>query len=208
MRKNYLNNFIYKFVSLIIVCPIFRFILRGNLEGIENIPKTDSFIIVSNHGSLLDPPFLGHALGLKVSFMAKAELFIIPILSQIILACGAYPVKRGITDRNSIKKAVEKLDDQTVVGIFIDGTRQKDGRVNNPKKGAALIAAKTKKILLPIAIINSHRLVRFKFCVPLFRKVTIKIGSPIGYPISTSKNHLNLVTNKIKQEINDLIDLS
>ena len=208
MRKNYLNNFIYKFVSLIIVFPIFRFIFRGNLEGIENIPKTDSFIIVSNHGSLLDPPFLGHALGLKVSFMAKAELFLIPILSQIILACGAYPVQRGITDRNSIKKAIERLDDQSVVGIFIDGTRQKDGRVNNPKKGAALIAAKTKKVLLPVAIINSHRLMRFKFCIPLFRKVTIKIGNPIAYPISTSKNDLNLVTNQMKERINNLIDLN
>ena len=99
MRNNYLNNFIYKFVSIIIVFPIFRIIFRGNLEGVENIPKTNSFIIVANHGSLLDPPFLGHALGLKVSFMAKSELFLIPILSRIILACGAYPVKRGITDR-------------------------------------------------------------------------------------------------------------
>ena len=202
----YLNNLIYQFVSWIIVFPIFRFIFRGNIEGIENIPKADSFIIVSNHGSLLDPPFLGHALGLKVSFMAKAELFLIPVLSQIILACGAYPVKRGIMDKNSIKKAVEKLDNHSVVGIFIDGTRQKDGRVNNPKKGAALIAAKTKKILLPIAIINSHRLVRFKCCIPLFRKVTIKIGNPIAYPVSTSKNDLSLVTNQIKGSINNLID--
>ena len=208
MMNNYLNNFIYKFVSIIIVFPIFRFIFRGNLEGVENIPKTNSFIIVANHGSLLDPPFLGHALGLKVSFMAKSELFLIPILSRIILACGAYPVKRGITDRNSIKTAIEKLDDQNVVGIFIDGTRQNDGRVNNPKKGAALIAAKTQKILLPIAIINSHRLVRFKFCIPLFRKVTLKIGKPIAYPISTAKNDLISVTKQIKESINDLIDLS
>jgi len=202
----YLNNLIYQFVSWIIVFPIFRFIFRGNIEGIENIPKTESFIIVSIHGSLLDPPFLGHALGLKVSFMAKAELFLIPVLSQIILACGAYPVKRGIMDKNSIKKAVEKLDNQSVVGIFIDGTRQKDGRVNNPKKGAALIAAKTKTILLPIAIINSHRLIRFKCFIPLCRKVTIKIGKPIAYPISTSKNDLSLVTNQIKASINNLID--
>ena len=148
MKKNCLNHFIYKFVSLIIVFPIFRFIFRGTIVGTENIPKNNSFILVSNHGSLLDPPFLGHALGLKVSFMAKSELFRIPLLSQIIIACGAYPVKRGITDRNSIKTAIGKLDNLNIIGIFIDGTRQRNGKVNNPKKGAALISAKTKKILL------------------------------------------------------------
>ena len=208
MRNNFIDNLIYKFVSLIIVFPIFKYIFRGNLIGAENIPKSKSFIIVSNHGSLLDPPFLGHALGLKVSFMAKSELFRIPILSEIIRACGAYPVKRGITDRSSIVTAKEKLNNQNVIGIFIDGTRQRDGRVNNPKKGAALIASKTKKLLLPIAIINSHRLVRFKFCIPIFNKVTLRIGAPIHYPISTAKDDLNSVTNEIKESINTLIDLN
>ena len=207
MRKNLLNNFIYKFVSLIIVFPIFRFIFRGNLIGIENIPKSKSFIIVSNHGSLLDPPFLGHALGLRVSFMAKSELFRIPILSQIIIACGAYPVRRGMTDKNSLKTAIEKLNDQKVIGIFIDGSRQQNGRVNNPKKGAALISAKTEKILLPIAIINSHRLVKFKFFLPIFNRVTIKIGKPINSPKTTSKSDLIKVSEIAKERINNLIDL-
>ncbi len=207
MRKNILDNLIYKFVSLIIVFPIFRFIFRGTLIGTENIPKNSSFILVSNHGSLLDPPFLGHALGLKVSFMAKSELFRIPFLSQIIIACGAYPVKRGITDKSSLKTATEKLDNNKVIGIFIDGTRQKDGRVNNPKKGAALISAKTKRILLPVAIVNSHRLIRFKLFIPIFNKVIIKIGKPISYPISTSKNDLNLITTEIQESINYLLDL-
>ena len=208
MKKNCLNHFIYKFVSLIIVFPIFRFIFRGTIVGTENIPKNNSFILVSNHGSLLDPPFLGHALGLKVSFMAKSELFRIPLLSQIIIACGAYPVKRGITDRNSIKTAIEKLDNLNIIGIFIDGTRQRNGKVNNPKKGAALISAKTKKILLPIAIINSHRLVRFKSFIPIFNPVIIKIGKPIHYPKSSSKDDLSMVTYKIQKNINELIDLN
>ena len=102
---NLMNNLIfekivYKFVSICIVFPVFRFLFRGYLVGAHNIPTNKSFIVVSNHGSLLDPPFLGHALGVKVSFMAKEELFRIPFLSQVIKACGAYPVRRGIADRN------------------------------------------------------------------------------------------------------------
>ena len=60
--------------------------------------------MVSNHGSLLDPPLLGHALGRNI-LLAKAELFKIPFLSFVIKACGAYPVKRGIADKNTIKTA-------------------------------------------------------------------------------------------------------
>jgi len=205
MTYLYFNKIIYYFISKIIVFPIFKFLFRGELDGVNNIPDEKSFIIVSNHGSLLDPPFLGHALGKKVSFMAKQELFRIPILSSIIRACGAYPVKRGLVDKNSIILASNKLFNNEIIGIFIDGTRQKDGFVNKPKNGAALISSKTRKLLLPIAIINSHRLVRFKFFIPFFNKVIIKIGKPINYPLSTSKINLTETTIKLQNEINFLL---
>ena len=206
MKDRFTQKMIYKFVSYILVYPVFRFIFRGKVIGLENIPKNTTFIIVSNHGSLLDPPFLGHALGLRVSFMAKSELFRIPILSSIISACGAYPVRRGIINTSSIKTATEKLLTNNIIGIFIDGTRQINGRVNKPKKGAALISAKTKKLLLPVAIINSHRLVRFKFLIPFFNKVVIKIGKPINYPLTLSKSELNKTTELVKDCINTLFD--
>ena len=100
MNSSFFQKVIYKLVSLFFDYPIYRLIFRGNVIGANNIPKNESFIIVSNHGSLMDPPFLGHALGLKVSFMAKQELFHIPLLAQVIQACGAYPVKRGVADKN------------------------------------------------------------------------------------------------------------
>ena len=206
MSYLFLNKIIYQFVSNFIVFPIFKFLFRGELVGANNIPDENSFIIVSNHGSLLDPPFLGHALGRKVSFMAKQELFKIPLLSSIIKACGAYPVKRGLVDKNSIILASKKLFNNEIIGIFIDGTRQKDGFVNKPKNGAALIASRTRKLLLPVAIINSHRLVRFKFFLPLFNKVTIRIGKPINYPLSTSKIDLTETTIKLQNEINFLLN--
>ncbi len=200
-----LEKIVYQFVSICLVLPVFRFLFRGHLVGAKNIPNNGSFIVVSNHGSLFDPPFLGHALGIKVSFMAKEELFRIPLLSQVIKACGAYPVRRGIADRNSINIASTKLINNEAIGIFIDGTRQINGRVNKPKKGAALIAFKTKKLLLPVAIINSHRLIKFKYFIPIFNKVIIKVGEPINYPISSSKKDIETTTEQIKNKINLLI---
>ena len=205
MNNLFIQKLIYKFVSLVIVFPVFKFLFRGKLVGKNNIPKLNSYIIVSNHGSLLDPPFLGHALGVKVSFMAKNELFKIPILSQIIRACGAYPVKRGTIDKNSIVTASNRLLNNQVIGIFIDGTRQRNGYVNKPKKGAALIASKTQKLLLPVAIVNTHKLVSFKFFIPQFTQVIIKIGKPINFPQTSSKKDIELVTYILKDQINSLI---
>jgi len=204
--KNYIfQKLIYELVSRLFVLPIYKFVFRGHLIGRENIPLKDSFIMVSNHGSLLDPPLLGHALGRNISFMAKAELFKIPVLGFIIKACGAYPVKRGIADKNTIKTACKKLSNNNCIGIFIDGTRQKNGRVNKPKQGAALLAFKNQKLLLPVAIVNSHRLIRFKFFIPLFSKIVIKVGKPIQPPKSSSRNELNNVTLDLQNDINNLI---
>jgi len=205
MKNDIFQKLIYQLVSKLLVFPIYKFLFRGYLIGRENIPQKDSFIVVSNHGSLLDPPLLGHALGRNISFMAKAELFKVPCLGLIIKACGAYPVKRGIADKNTIKTACKKLSDDNCIGIFIDGTRQKNGRVNKPKQGAALLAFKNQKLLLPVAIVNSHRLVRFNFCIPLFSKIVIKVGKPVQPPQSSSRDDLNSVTTHLQDEINYLI---
>ena len=205
MKNIIFQKLIYQLVSKLCVLPIYKFIFKGHLIGRDNIAQKDSFIMVSNHGSLLDPPFLGHALGRNISFMAKAELFKIPFLGFIIKACGAYPVKRGIADKNTINTACKKLLNNNCIGIFIDGTRQKNGRVNKPKQGAALLAFKNQKLLLPVAIVNSHRLIRFKFFIPFFSKVVIKVGKPIKPPQSSSKDDLNSVTIKLQNNINSLI---
>jgi len=205
MKNDVFQKLIYQLVSNLFVLPIYKFVFRGQLIGRENIPQKNSYIMVSNHGSLLDPPLLGHALRRNISFMAKAELFKIPLLGFIITACGAYPVKRGIVDKNTIKTACKKLSNDNCIGIFIDGTRQKNGRVNKPKQGAALLAFKNQKLLLPVAIVNSHRLIRFKFFIPLFSKIVIKVGKPVQPPLSSSRDDLNYVTKHLQENINNLI---
>ncbi|MBO8243012.1 1-acyl-sn-glycerol-3-phosphate acyltransferase [Prochlorococcus marinus XMU1411] len=205
MKNHTIQKLIYELVSKLFVFPIYKFVFKGHLIGRENIPQKDSFIMVSNHGSLLDPPLLGHAIGRNISFMAKAELFKIPFLGFIIKACGAYPVKRGIADKNTIQTACKKLSNDNSIGIFIDGTRQKNGRVNKPKQGAALLAFKNQKLLLPVGIVNSHRLIRFKFCIPLFSKIVIKVGKPVQPPQSSSRDDLHSVTILLQDKINNLI---
>ena len=76
--------------------------------------------------------------------------------------------------------------------------------MNRPKQGAAFLAFKNQKLLLPVAIVNSHRLIRFKFFIPLFSKIVIKVGKPVQPPQSSSREHLKSVTMHLQDIINNL----
>ncbi len=200
------QSFVYACVSYLFVFPIFRFLFRGKTSGISNLPKTGGVVIVSNHGSHLDPPILGHALGRPVAFMAKSELFKVPILSSIISACGAYPVKRGAGDRDALRTASGRLIEGWATGVFLDGTRQENGRVNEPKAGAALLSARTGCPILPVAIVNSHRAFPKGTFLPRLVSIHLKVGELIQPPLTRKKEDLKSTTKEIQSAINSMLE--
>ena len=199
-------SLMYQLVSYLLVFPVFRGLLRGRTSGNALVPLQGPLVVVANHGSHLDPPLLGHALGRPVAFMAKADLFQIPILGSIIRACGAYPVKRGASNREAIRTASARLEEGWAIGVFLDGARQRDGRVNQPRPGAALLAARSGAPLLPVAIINSHRALGRGRRWPRLVPVELRIGEPIPAPISRRKPELEATTLDLQRRINSLID--
>lgn len=196
----------YRLVSAVLVFPLFRLLFRGRTLGNERVPMQGPVVVVANHGSHLDPPLLGHALGRPVAFMAKAELFGIPLLGPLIRACGAYPVKRGASDREAIRTATARLQDGWAIGVFLDGTRQKDGRVNHPMPGAALLSARSGAPLLPVAIINSHRALGTGQSWPRLVPIQLRIGEPIPAPASRRKPDLESTSIELQRRINALLD--
>tara|TARA_B100000965_G_scaffold317185_1_gene277726 strand:- start:102 stop:788 length:687 start_codon:yes stop_codon:yes gene_type:complete len=200
------QSFVYSCVSYLFVFPVFRILFRGQTIGISNLPKTGGVVIVSNHGSHLDPPILGHALGRPVAFMAKSELFSVPILASIISACGAYPVKRGAGDRDALRTASNRLREGWATGVFLDGTRQENGRVNDPKAGAALLAGRTGCPILPVAIVNSQRAFPKGSLIPRFVSIHLRVGELIQPPKTRRREDLSSTTKDIQMAINSMLD--
>ena len=197
----------YRLVSALLVFPLFRGLFRGSTRGLEHVPMDGPLVVASNHGSHLDPPLLGHALGRPVAFMAKAELFAVPLLGAVIRACGAYPVRRGASDREAIRTATAKLEEGWATGVFLDGTRQANGRVNNPLPGAALLAARSGAPLLPVAIVNSHRALSSGRLWPRLVPLQLRVGAPIPPPASRRRPDLDATTALLQERINALLDL-
>nr|YP_002048961.1 1-acyl-sn-glycerol-3-phosphate acyltransferase [Paulinella chromatophora]ACB42751.1 1-acyl-sn-glycerol-3-phosphate acyltransferase [Paulinella chromatophora] len=200
------SNFIYQLVNYFLVFPLYHFLLKGYVIGNSNVPKCGAIIIVSNHGSDLDPPILGHVLGRPIAFMAKSELFSIPFLGSLIRACGAYPVRRGGNDREAIRTAKARLNKGWAIGIFPDGTRQFNGRINEPQLGAALLSNSGAVPMLPVGIVNNHRAMgRNQYLLRLV-PIQICIGHPIAPPPSRRRKDLEMATLACQEQINMLLD--
>lgn len=109
---------IYTFCSTLLRI-IYTILFRLEAVGRENIPKEGGVLLCSNHISNFDPPTVGIKIRRQVRFMAKSELFDIPVFGRIIKAVGAFPVKRGGVSKESIKTSLNILRDGEVLGIFL-----------------------------------------------------------------------------------------
>ncbi|HEY9892103.1 MAG TPA: lysophospholipid acyltransferase family protein [Candidatus Sericytochromatia bacterium] len=190
-----------------VVSPVLHGYLRGRIYGAENVPKDGPLVVVSNHASDFDPPIVSCSLRRPVAFMAKEELFKIPVLKQGIELYGAYPVKRGSADRSAIRAAINCLTEGWAVGLFLQGTRTPDARITEPKLGAALIAAKAKVPLLPVSLWGTQGIFVKGSPVPHSVPVTVRIGEAIAFPTSTKREELEAVTQQCAAAIHTLHDM-
>lgn len=151
----------------------FSFFYRWKFYGRENLPAKGPYIICANHTSWFDPPLVGCMVPSrnKVRFMAKEELFRTFLFGNIIRRMGAFPVKRNTADKRAIKQALMLLEKGEILGLFPEGTRSRTGELGEPHLGAALIALKSKKPVLPVAI---------KWPPKIFQPVKVSIG-PLIY---------------------------
>ncbi len=164
----------------------------------HNVPQHGPVILAGNHLTAWDPLLVACALSRKVSYMAKKELFEIPIVGTCLLRVGQFPVRRGTVDRSAIKKAIEILSGGGALGIFPEGTRRKNGDANPALTGVAYFAAKSGAQVVPVGITLGNG-IRPSACV--------KFGRPMTFDNSQAKvagHELDRQTALVMHEIRAL----
>ena len=137
-------------------------------------------ILASNHRSFLDPFAIGACLGRPIYFVAKQELFKNPLLGWILNCLGAFPVKRGAADEESVDTALALLERGQAVVIFPEGTRIRTGSLGSPKRGVGRLALQSGKPVVPIAVTNSERARRGWRIRPV--RVHLRCGPALTFP--------------------------
>ncbi|MDQ7822149.1 MAG: lysophospholipid acyltransferase family protein [Candidatus Eremiobacteraeota bacterium] len=192
----------------IILKVIFKVFFSLKCEGLHHIPSAGGCVIACNHVSYFDPPAVGAVSVRPVHFMAKKELFNIPILSPLISVLGAFPVTRGASDTKAIKHAIRLLKSGETVGIFPEGTRSATGEINEGEMGVSLIIKQSGAPIIPCAISGTRCMVTMKGIIPVFSKVTVRFGPPIFYKNEeegmSHKEYMRVFTDRVMQVLRSL----
>lgn len=184
---------------------LLKVLYRYEVIDHHRIPTESRAVVVCNHLSNFDPPLLGCAMQRRIYYMAKEELFRVPILGKILPRIGAFPVKRGGGGTQAIRRSIQLLREEKLVGIFPEGTRNKNknGEVGEAHSGAVMIASRANAKIVPAAIIGDYR---------LFRKMKVVFGDPIDLtPFldergKMDQNKMHQATAHMMGEIQKLID--
>jgi 1-acyl-sn-glycerol-3-phosphate acyltransferase len=206
-REPLMSLGLYHLFKWSVVSPLLHVYFRGRIYNADRVPQQGPLVVVSNHASDFDPPLLSNCMRRPVAFMAKQELFKVPVLATLIRWYGAYPVNRGAADRSAIRAALAALEQGWAVGLFLQGTRTPDGKITDAKQGAALIASKIQAPLLPVCLWGTEKILpkgqKFPRSVPL----TIRIGEPVPPPAVGDRTALADITQHCADTINALHDL-
>jgi 1-acyl-sn-glycerol-3-phosphate acyltransferase len=155
--------------------------IRLRREGMESLKKDESYILVSNHASILDIPALISAAPFPVRFLAKKSLLWFPIFGWVMYFSGHLLIERQSAKSalGSLKKASSLLQEGISIIVFPEGTRSPDGEVKEFKRGAFLLAQHSKFPVVPVSIIGAYEMLpRQGWCLwP--GNIYIRIGEPI-----------------------------
>ena len=152
-------------------------LFRVETTGTENEPETGGFIVCSNHLSYFDVIILSAVFKRQIRYMAKKELFKVPLLGRLITAFGAFPVDRKGSAVSSLKMSIKLLESGECVGMFLQGHRfygrEVESTRSEVKGGVGMTAYHAKVPVVPVYIDTAKNKVR------MFRKTVIRIGRPI-----------------------------
>jgi 1-acyl-sn-glycerol-3-phosphate acyltransferase len=155
---------------------LIKLFTRLRVYGAERVPANGGLVIASNHFSWIDPPALGAASPRTLYYMAKIEAHRIRGLGELMRTFGAFPVRRGESDRDAVRTMREIVREGNALGMFAEGTRQREGVPGAVQPGAAMVAINEDVPLVPVAIHGS-----LVWRVGNFKPVSVAFGEPLDF---------------------------
>ena len=156
---------------------------RWKVTGRKNVPPFGPAILAPNHIADCDPLFVGLSLHRPLWFMAKRELFEIPVLGPFMRFAQAFPVERGEPDRAALKRAEELLRAGQIVVVFPEGRLSQSGELQPLLPGVALLALRTKVPVIPVGIAGTNLLLPYGETIPrpTMAPLRLHFGKPLGF---------------------------
>ncbi|MCJ7823165.1 MAG: 1-acyl-sn-glycerol-3-phosphate acyltransferase [Armatimonadetes bacterium] len=191
-------------LSRVFLRVLFRLYNRWEVTGREHVPASGGVLLIANHTSYADPPIVGAACLRPVNFMAKAELFRIPVLAGFIRRTHAFPVRRGSADRAALRQAIRILRAGNVLLVFPEGKRSSDGRLTDLETGAAFIALSGQAQVVPMALVGADGV------LPRGRPILMpaKLRVRFGPPLDLSDFRGQRPTRPVLQQVTDRMDVA
>lgn len=172
--------------------------VKVRVEGMENLDPSRPYIFAANHQSQFDIFALDGFLLVDFRWMAKKELFRIPIVGSAMRLAGSIPIDRshGRKAMKSLAEAAARIASGTSVVVFPEGTRTRDGQLHPFKSGAMYLAIKSGVDIVPMAIVGGFDVLAKGRFLSKPGRMVIKIGQPIA---------TSAYTQKQKQDLADLL---
>jgi 1-acyl-sn-glycerol-3-phosphate acyltransferase len=165
----------YRFIRTL-ANGVLNVLLAREVRGLERLPKSGALIVAANHGSFWDPPVLGATLDRELAYVAKKELFEVPLFGAFIRSLGAFPIRRSTIDRAGFGHAFEVLAGGGALLIFPEGGRMKDGLLHPARPGLGLITAQARVPIVPVYVSGTNHIRR---CALRLEKIRIVVGEPL-----------------------------
>jgi 1-acyl-sn-glycerol-3-phosphate acyltransferase len=164
------------------VLAVMRLLWRVKARGREHVPRSGAVLLVANHSSVADPPLVGAVCPRPVSFLAKAELFEIPLFGGLIRRLNAHPVRREGADLGAMRTALRVLERGGTLLVFPEGTRGQEGVLRPGKPGAGMLAVLSGAPVVPVYVSGSGRAwPRGRRLPRPGGKITVAFGPPVRF---------------------------
>lgn len=168
-------------VVKVLAALILRLFFRLEAHGIEHIPRRGPALLVANHSSVLDPPLVGAVAPRPLYYLAKAELFRIPLFGAFFRAINVRPVERNGADPKALRLALRILKDGHALMVFPEGTRGEEGVLREAKGGAGMLALLSQAPVVPIYIEGSGRILPRGRVIPRPGRIRVRFGPPLHF---------------------------